>query len=203
MRVDMPDHMPGMPDRDLIDPLRSLGFVRQAKRRIQSQDTALMRYIFNLTRGGRGEVGAILVSKLGNGWLYLFLFPVIFLELQERRLAGILTAAANIGVSHSIYPWIKRRYRRIRPFHVDSSLISLLPTRDEFSFPSGHTMTLAAALMPVAYLNPGFWVPSIFMILLMAWARIASGHHYPTDVCAGASMGGIIGLVISIFFLRG
>jgi undecaprenyl-diphosphatase len=203
MRVDMPDHMPGMPDRDIIDPAPTLGFIRQAKLRIQSHDTVVMRYIFDLTKGSRGELGAILVSKLGNGWLYLFLFPFLLFELQERRFAATLTAAANIGVSHSIYPWIKRRYRRIRPFHVDPTLISLLPTRDEFSFPSGHTMTLAAALMPVAYLYPEFWVPSIFMILLMAWARIASGHHYPTDVCAGASMGGIIGMIISVIFLRG
>jgi undecaprenyl-diphosphatase len=108
MRVDMPDHMPGMPDRDMIDPSRSIRFLRQAKLRIQSQDTVVMRYIFNLTKGSRGEMGAIIVSKLGNGWLYLLLFPVILLELQERRLAAALTAAANIGVSHAIYPWIKR-----------------------------------------------------------------------------------------------
>lgn len=198
----MPDPSPGMPDAGTLRVSLFDRMVRLAKYNVQSRDLTIMRYIFDLTRGGRGERGAILVSKLGNGWLYLFLLPAAVFELPERRLAGLLAAAANLAASHSIYPWLKRRTRRPRPFDLDPSLISTLPARDQYSFPSGHTMTLAAALTPFAYLDPGFWAPGVAMVLVMAWARVASGHHYPTDVCAGASLGGMMGLVISFIFLR-
>ena len=143
------------------------------------------------------------MSKLGNGWLYLLLVPLALAELEQRRISGMLTAVANIAVSHSIYPWIKRRIRRIRPFRSDPSLHSLLRTQDEFSFPSGHTMTLAAFMMPVVYLSPVLWGPCLIMLIVMAWARVAAGHHYPTDVFAGAAMGGAIGYIISAVVLRG
>ena len=97
---------------------------------------------------------AIGISKLGNGWIYILLAVAVFAHWGLSGYKVILCAGVNAGVTHSLYPLIKRRYRRRRPFKVDPELSSLLATLDEHSFPSGHAMTLAAVLTPIVMLWP-------------------------------------------------
>jgi undecaprenyl-diphosphatase len=110
----------------------------------------------------------------------------------------ILIAGVNAGLMHVLYPIIKRRIKRLRPFKVDPRLPSLLKTLDEHSFPSGHAMTLTGVLTPVVLLWPAMAIAAVGMALCMAWSRIATGHHYPSDVFAGAALGVGLGYPLSV-----
>ena len=83
------------------------------------------------------------------------------------------------------YPLIKKRFKRLRPFKVDPRSPSLSPTLDEHSFPSGHAMTLTGVLAPIVLLWPAMALSAVAMACCMAWSRIATGHHYPSDAAAG------------------
>ena len=133
---------------------------------------------------------AIVISKLGNGWIYLFLAAWVFWEWgwDGGKLMALL-AGVNAAALHLLYPVIKRRFKRPRPFAVDPSLPSLLRTLDEHSFPSGHAMTLVGVLTPIVLLWPAAVVSAVIMACGMFWSRIATGHHYPSDVLAGATLG--------------
>jgi undecaprenyl-diphosphatase len=131
---------------------------------------------------------AIGVSKLGNGWIYLILLPLVFLRLGWSGWHVVLLAALNAALLHMLYPVIKRRFRRKRPFHVDDTLPSLLKTLDEHSFPSGHAMTITGVLAPIVLAWPAMTVSAVVIVLSMAWSRIATAHHYPTDVIAGVAL---------------
>lgn len=131
---------------------------------------------------------AIGVSKLGNGWIYLILLPLIFLGLGRNAWPVVLLAALNAALLHMLYPIIKRRFRRKRPFHVDARLPSLLKTLDEHSFPSGHAMTITGVLAPIVLAWPAMTVSAIVIVVSMGWSRIATAHHYPTDVIAGVAL---------------
>ena len=141
---------------------------------------------------------AIVISKLGNGWVYLFLAAWVFGEWgwdDGKRMA--LLAGINAAALHVLYPVIKRRFKRPRPFAADPSLPSLLRTLDEHSFPSGHAMTLVGVLTPIVLLWPAALLSAVIMACGMFWSRIATGHHYPSDVLAGATLGVGLGYLLS------
>ncbi len=132
---------------------------------------------------------AIALPKLGNGWIY----PALALAILAKwRLAGlkiILAAALSALLLHSIYPVIKRWFGRRRPFEAAPELPSLLATLDAHSFPSGHTMTMVGVLTPIVMLWPAATFSAVAMAIGMGWSRIATAHHYPSDVLAGAALG--------------
>ena len=136
---------------------------------------------------------AILFSKLGNGWLYPLLFVALVARWGLFSLKIAVPAVANAALLHAIYPVLKAHCARRRPFQVDRSLNSLLDVLDQHSFPSGHAMTVSGVLTPVVMLWPESLFSALFVGCGIAWSRIASAHHYPSDVLAGTVLGVGIG----------
>ncbi len=166
--------------------------------RLIAADLEAVRKISNSSRSEFGRAFAIAISKLGNGWIYPILATVVFAAWGLAGYRIILLAAANAALMHCLYPIIKRRFRRLRPFKVDPALSSLLDTLDEHSFPSGHAMTLTGVLAPIVMLWPAMAISAVVMACCMAWSRVATAHHYPTDVVAGALLGVGVGYPISV-----
>jgi undecaprenyl-diphosphatase len=87
---------------------------------------------------------------------------------------------------------LKRWCCRSRPCQAAEDLECLLPAQDWNSFPSGHMMTLTTAMASVLLVCPMLaWVAAPLWGL-MAWARMACGHHYPSDVLAGTALGMVV-----------
>ena len=144
---------------------------------------------------------AVAVSRIGNGGLYPALAVLMVVGCGARGCYAVIAAAINVGLMHSVYPAIKRRAARLRPFRAYSDLQPLLATLDEHSFPSGHVMTLTAALVPIVIAIPGALSLSLAAWCAMAWARLASAHHYPSDVFAGAAIALVVCYPLSQFGL--
>lgn len=146
-------------------------------------------------RGGRSS--AVLLSWLGNGLIYALLAALCVGLAGWEAVAVILVAAINIGLLHTVYRTIKRRIGRPRPYRADPALVSLLRVLDEYSFPSGHAMSLTGALVPVVLAFPEAMPEALMLWGAMAWARVASAHHYPSDVLAGSALGLIVSYPVS------
>lgn len=146
---------------------------------------------------------AVGVSRLGNGSLYPVLAAVMIVGCGFRGCYAIIAAAINIALMHSLYPTIKRHAARQRPFRAHADLKPLLATLDEHSFPSGHVMTLTAALVPIVMAVPGALSVSLAAWCAMAWARLASAHHYPSDIFAGAAIALAVSYPLSHYGLGG
>jgi undecaprenyl-diphosphatase len=127
---------------------------------------------------------AISVTRLGNGPAYLLMAAILLLAV-EGAVVPVALAALSILLAHLFYPWVKLGCARQRPCELRLDLDPRLPPLDRHSFPSGHSMTMTAALVPMVAAFPGFWPGAILLWLAMAWSRVACGHHYPTDVLAG------------------
>jgi undecaprenyl-diphosphatase len=160
-------------------------------------DLWFVRVCARTARPAFGRGLAIAVSRVGNGGLYPLLALALVYQLGRQSRAVILLAAINILLMHSVYPTIKRRVGRTRPSQACADLKPLLATLDEHSFPSGHIMTLTAALVPVALALPATLPLALGAWIAMAWARLASAHHYPSDILAGAALAFVVSYPLS------
>lgn len=167
------------------------------RKRLQQADLAGVHVVSRSARPAPGRLLAIVISKLGNGWIYPILAAVIFFSFGRAALPVVALAGVNAAVLHILFPIIKRRIGRPRPFHVDPRLTSLLRILDEHSFPSGHMMTLSGVLAPIVIAWPSAAGSAAALVLSMAWSRIATAHHYPSDVLGGFALGAAMGYPLS------
>ena len=147
------------------------------------------------------QVLAIVINRLGTLWLYPILLLVCF-ALEGTKIAPVLLAAClSVGTAHCIYPTLKKRLARPRPYQIDPTLKPRIQALDEYSLPSGHVMTLTATLIPVVVAFPYFLSVSVVLWAAIAWARIALAHHYPSDVAAGGALAAVISVPVSVIIL--
>jgi len=169
--------------------------------RLRRADLAAVRIISRSARPKVGRASAIVISKLGNSWLYLIIISIVFEGLGRTGFRVVFVGALNAGLLHCLFPYIKRWVGRPRPFRVDPRLPSLLAVLDEHSFPSGHAMTLSGVLVPIVLVWPATAISAVTLMMLMAWSRIATGHHYPSDIVGGAVLGIVLAYPLSICVL--
>ena len=156
-------------------------------------DLELVRLAAKTATSKNGRELAIFISQLGNGWLYAILAGLIFFTWGSSGFRMVLPACVNAAAIHCVYPLIKRCCRRLRPFIRDPRLPPLLKTLDEYSFPSGHAMTLSGVLVPIVIAWPSMIGSATAMLCCMSWSRVATAHHYPSDILAGVIFGLAIG----------
>lgn len=128
------------------------------------------------------------VSRLGDGWIWYAL--IAWLAVHPGGGAAALQLALTGGVGLAAYKFIKRHAVRERPFITHSAISCGAAPLDRYSFPSGHTLhAVCFALLGGHYL-PELALPLAGFALLVALSRVVLGLHYPTDVAAGALLGG-------------
>ena len=142
---------------------------------------------------------AVAITKLGNGWIYPAIAAAVVVRWGLPALRMVTAALATAAILHALYPPIKRYFMRARPYVADRELRCLSVPLDPYSFPSGHTMTFAGVSASLVY----FWHAAspvcIAMGLCLAWSRLATAHHYPSDVLAGAALGVGVGIPVAAF----
>lgn len=170
-------------------------------RKLDGLEIGMVRRVVALSSRTRTRRVTRLLTWLGNGWMYPAL--ALLLVCYEPRVAWRLLLAGGLSASlcFLMYPRLKRRLGRLRPFHVDTSIEATSPPLDLYSCPSGHTMAATAVAIPLAVCFPGELTTIAIGWLLIAWSRVSSGHHFPTDVVAGLLIGTAIALPISLLLL--
>lgn len=144
----------------------------------------------------------IALNRLSNGALYPLLAVLLLLVFGREILPAVLIALSSVVLAHIIYPFVKRLCCRARPFERDSSIPSLLKPLDKHSFPSGHAMTATAAFMPLSAALPSLLPVAVVAVTMIGWARLAAGHHYPSDVVAGILLGSVTSGAGTIWLLH-
>jgi diacylglycerol kinase family enzyme/membrane-associated phospholipid phosphatase len=106
-----------------------------------------------------------------------------------RRAAarGMTSLAVSSAIVNGPAKWA---FRRGRPDHtVVPALRQLRRQPRTTSFPSGHSASAAAFATGVALQSPAIGVPIAVVAAAVAYSRVHTGVHYPSDVVVGAAIG--------------
>ncbi|MCW5865708.1 MAG: phosphatase PAP2 family protein [Candidatus Eremiobacteraeota bacterium] len=116
---------------------------------------------------------AIWSSHAGDMLAYLTaLATVLYLRRQPKRLMGFLLLLAGQHVLTHGSKWF---FQTSRPPQIGRV--------EGYAYPSGHTMTAACIYGYLAYRTRGPARTILLALpLLVAWSRVALGHHWLSDV---------------------
>ncbi len=128
---------------------------------------------------------------------YFGLTAWLFCQKQYVSVICVLSAFALCLLT----VWVLRlAVDRKRPFEADGANISpLIPkAKTGRSFPSRHAacaFTVATLFVPFAWAIAA----ALFLLgMVICYSRFALGWHYPSDLCGGAGLGVLCGLLILI-----
>src|SRR5438270_11691543 len=135
-----------------------------------------------------------LVSDLGEGagWAFAGLW-LAALDGRRGRHAALASTAAAAVATYVSQKMLKPIFRRNRPWFTREAAKVVGGKTPDHSFPSGHTAAsfAAATALSMAYprARPGLYLSAVAVGL----SRIHLGHHFLSDVAAGAVIGTAIG----------
>ena len=128
-------------------------------------------------------------------WLALVrhgLIVLLFGGPARFRAVGAGALAAGAGIA--LFLQLKKAAGRRRPCAIAPHCWATLLPPDQFSFPSGHTITAFAVAVSLGHFYPDLGIGLLFCALSVAASRILLGMHFLSDVVAGAAIGTILAL---------
>lgn len=148
---------------------------------------AIMRHVAD----SQLEVGAFVVALI-----------VVGLILRRRRIflcggtalvAAGLALVGNVGISHLWY--------RPRPFVSHPHAVNLIVNHPaDASFPSDHAAAMMAIAVAFVYFYRWLGALGFVWALLLGFARVYVGEHYPGDILGGYGVGIVAGLIVLAVF---
>ncbi len=131
---------------------------------------------------------------------YLIFFSVLIVPYLwvRRERSNLISIVTTVVVAFAISELLKTLISAPRPFIVGGfDPLITVQARDFYaSFPSGHTVLLAALGTAVIFTEK---IPGLFLLAMagaVGWGRVLVGAHYPLDIFLGF----VIGMVVAGFF---
>jgi undecaprenyl-diphosphatase len=160
---------------------------------ITRSDYSVMRRANNWEAPRWVRLYSISATRGGDGWLW-YAMGLAILGLGGKSRFEALGAAGLAAVcSILLFSQLKRLTGRRRPCQIERHCWATLLPPDQFSFPSGHTMTAFAVAIPLSVFYPNITIGLLFCALSIAMSRILLGMHFLSDVVAGALIGTALG----------
>lgn len=163
---------------------------------ISTGDHNLMRRLNGWRPPRWVRIWMILASRLGDGWLWYAIGLILLIFGGPGRFLAVGAATVSAALSVTVFLELKKFARRRRPCAIERSCWATLLPPDQFSFPSGHSMTAFSVAVPLSLSYPGLEVGLLFCALSIAASRILLGLHFLSDVIAGSALGAVLGYLI-------
>lgn len=139
------------------------------------------------------------LGELGACWLFTAL---VLLFMKKYRRAGLLMLAAILAATLLGEGLLKHIIRRPRPFQYfgpDPGFLLIAPPGG-YSFPSGHTCASFAAATALFGQHKRQGAPAYILAALIGFSRVFLWVHFPSDVLAGAILGTLAGVGVTLLY---
>jgi undecaprenyl-diphosphatase len=167
---------------------------------ITTRDHRVMRRLNNWRAPRWVRVWAVVATRGGDGWLWYSMFLVVLFFGGEQKWVTIESCTAAAGLGVVLFMLLKRITGRKRPCEIEKHCWANLLPPDQFSFPSGHSITAFAIVIPLGLFYPSLMIGMLFCAVSIALSRVLLGLHFMSDVLVGSLIGGILGYLSWLIF---
>ena len=171
--------------------------MRGVRREINRVDRELVRRSAVIPHWPADPGLRALSTAANHSLLWLAAAAVLASRKGATRRGALRGVAAIGGASFTINALAKPLLPRRRPAYDDLPVARRLALRDHprsSSFPSGHAASAAAFATAVMMESPAVGLAVAPVAAAVAYSRVHTGAHWPSDVAAGVLMGTGIGL---------
>jgi membrane-associated phospholipid phosphatase len=142
-------------------------------------------------------------ANFSKPWFLIAATVAVLGGARQRRAAA--TGIAAIGLtSFLVNQPMKLAGERRRPDRTQLGVPESrwVPMPSSTSFPSGHSGSAAAFAVSVGDLLPELSLPLRVAAAVVAFSRVYTGVHHPSDVVVGAAVGAVLGRATSVVAQR-
>jgi len=132
-------------------------------------------------------------TRCGDGGLWYALGLAVAVYGGPERFHALLAATLAVAAGAALFITLKHAFRRERPCEIEPHCWADLLPPDQFSFPSGHTITAFAVAVSLGSFYPEMLPGLFFCAASVAASRVVLGMHFLSDILAGATLGAVLG----------
>ncbi len=134
------------------------------------------------------------ITFLGNIGFIWIAAAILMLGIKKYRKTGITLSIGLLGGVITGNLILKNLVTRERPCWINNSIQMLVAVPQDYSFPSGHTLSSFVAAVVIMHADKKLGITAYIIASLIAFSRLYLYVHFPTDVIAGILLGTIIGI---------
>lgn len=164
--------------------------LRKAPRRLKALDRKIVRAVSNLPRGNHDEFFRRLSAAANKGKLWIGIAAVMALfpgRTRRAALHGVLAQAVASAVTNLGFKTVLPRARPL-PEHLPAFRF-VHPQPTSSSMPSGHSASAVAFALGVGLVRPTLGAALGPLTAGVAYSRVHTGAHWPSDVFFGSAIG--------------
>jgi undecaprenyl-diphosphatase len=142
--------------------------------------------LFETIHGWSGNDVIDAVMRFSARYLIFALFALLALlcvqALRRRRLARVVEVVVSLAVAFVLGRAAAALHPEARPFQTHHVHVLVAHAAGQ-SFPSDHaTAAFAVALAVLVFLSRGWGIVLLLLAVLIGFARVYDGIHYPGDI---------------------
>jgi undecaprenyl-diphosphatase len=146
------------------------------------------------------RVWMLAATRAGDGWLWWCCAFAVLASNDAARHAALGAAALAVVAGICSFKVLKRTVGRRRPCATEPHCWATVLPPDQFSFPSGHSITAFAVAISLGTSYPAALPVLLFCAASVAASRVVLGMHYLSDVVAGSALGATFGYLAAVLF---
>jgi undecaprenyl-diphosphatase len=156
---------------------------------IERRDQRLMRRLNGWYAPRWVRIWMLGATRAGDGWLWYSIGVLVVLFGGEERWRAVAASVLAAGAGITLFLRLKKLTNRQRPCTYKPHCWAVLLPPDQFSFPSGHTITAFSVAVSLSLFYPSIAPALLFCAVSVAASRVVLGMHFLSDVLAGAAIG--------------
>ncbi len=161
---------------------------------IQDIDFYILDFLQTMARSPFWDKFLAFFTSLGDPFMFVC-YAALLLAISKTRRDGLMVSGGMLTGLLVGELLIKNLVRRARPCWLHPEVELLVKNPKDYSFPSGHTMTMTILCIILIYNHPKLAYGLIPAWLLLVYSRMYLYLHFPSDILAGIALGVVIGIL--------